>query len=142
MYQCILNVPLWNNWSKVTYSQVHGSPVLKALLFQSLNWIPATMFAELMQFRQGPKFRRPRIFWREHLVFYWRKISDFIFIYFSASFAVISRLERLNGIQWLWIQIPLRPTFYSYFKQSSVVNTIYQFIPLHLWDYLMKISIK
>ena len=26
-YQCILNVPLWNDWSKVTYSQVHGSPV-------------------------------------------------------------------------------------------------------------------
>ena len=22
---------------------------------------------------------------------------------------------RLNGIQWSWIQIPLRPTFYSYF---------------------------
>ena len=35
MYQSILNVPLWNNWSKVTYLQVHGSPVLKALLFQS-----------------------------------------------------------------------------------------------------------
>ena len=31
MYQCILNVPLWNDWSKVTYSQVHGPPVRKAL---------------------------------------------------------------------------------------------------------------
>ena len=30
MHQCILNVPLWNDWSKVTYSQVHGSPVFKA----------------------------------------------------------------------------------------------------------------
>ena len=29
MYQCILNVPLRNDWSKVTYSQVHGSPALK-----------------------------------------------------------------------------------------------------------------
>ena len=37
MYQCILNVPLWNDWSKVTHSQVHGSPVLKAFLFQSFQ---------------------------------------------------------------------------------------------------------
>ena len=36
MYQCILNVPLWNDWSKVTYSQVHGSSVLK--LFHSKSW--------------------------------------------------------------------------------------------------------
>ena len=33
MYQCILNVPLRNDWSKVTYSEVHGSPVLKALVY-------------------------------------------------------------------------------------------------------------
>ena len=38
MYQCILNVPLWNDWSKVTYSQVHGSPVLKTHLLQSFYW--------------------------------------------------------------------------------------------------------
>ena len=30
----------------------------------------------------------------------------------------LSWLERLNGIQWLRVQIPLRPTFYSYFKES------------------------
>ena len=35
MYQCMLNVPLWNDLSKVTYLQVHGSPVLKTLLLQS-----------------------------------------------------------------------------------------------------------
>ena len=35
MYQCIPNVPLSNDWKKVTCSQLHGSPVLKALLFQS-----------------------------------------------------------------------------------------------------------
>ena len=35
LYQCMLNVPLLNDWSKVKYSQVHGSPVLKALLFHS-----------------------------------------------------------------------------------------------------------
>ena len=27
----------------------------------------------------------------------------------------LSRLERLNRIQWSWVQIPLRPTFYNYF---------------------------
>ena len=32
MYQCILNITLWNDWSKVTYSQAHGYAVLKALL--------------------------------------------------------------------------------------------------------------
>ena len=34
MCQCMLNVPLWNDWRKVTYKQVDGSPVLKTLLFQ------------------------------------------------------------------------------------------------------------
>ena len=56
MYQCIiLNVPLWNDWSKVTYLQVHGSSVLKALSFKSLNWISMTKFSELIQFLQDPK---------------------------------------------------------------------------------------
>ena len=55
MYHCILNVPLWNNWSKVTYSQVRGSQVLKALLSRSLNWISTTAFPELIQFGQDPK---------------------------------------------------------------------------------------
>ena len=30
----------------------------------------------------------------------------------------------LNGIQCSWVQIPLRPTFYNYLKNPSVVNTI------------------
>ena len=77
MYQCILNVPLWNDWSKVTYSQVHGSPVLKTLLLQSFWWISATRFAKLIQFWQDPKCRRNRTFWRKN----WRKISYFVFIY-------------------------------------------------------------
>ena len=55
----------------------------------------------------------------------------------------MSRLERLNGIQWSWVQIPLRPTFYSYFKESfSGEYHVYQLIPLHSCDYLNKISIK
>ena len=33
MYQCILNVPLWKDWRKVTHSEVHDSPVLKNHLF-------------------------------------------------------------------------------------------------------------
>ena len=61
MYQCIiLNVPLWNDWSKVTYLQVHGS---SALLFKSSNWISAAIFAELIiQFGQDPKVRQARTF--------------------------------------------------------------------------------
>ena len=59
MYQCILNLPQLNDWSKVTHSQVHGSPVLKALSFKSLSWICETKFSELIQFGQNPKFRRP-----------------------------------------------------------------------------------
>ena len=35
MYQRIFNVPLGKHWSKGTYSEEHGSTVLKALLFQS-----------------------------------------------------------------------------------------------------------
>ena len=34
MYQCIVNTPLWNDWSKIAYSQVHGSPVFQARLLQ------------------------------------------------------------------------------------------------------------
>ena len=44
MYQCIFNVPLGNDWSKV-----HGYPVLKALSFKRLSWISATKFIELIR---------------------------------------------------------------------------------------------
>ena len=59
MYQWILNVPLWNDWSKVTYSQVHGSPVFKNLSFESLNWISVTRSTKFIQFWEGPKCKRP-----------------------------------------------------------------------------------
>ena len=36
MYQWILNELLWNDWRNVTYSEVHGSSVVKALLFLSV----------------------------------------------------------------------------------------------------------
>ena len=32
--------------------------------------------------------------------------------------------QSVRGIQWLWVQIPLRPTFNSYFKNPSVMNTM------------------
>ena len=63
MYQCILNIPLGNYWSKVTFTR-HGSPGLKTLLLQSFWWIPATRFAELIQFWQDPKCRRNRTWGR------------------------------------------------------------------------------
>ena len=55
-----------------------------------------------------------------------------------------SQLEHLNGIQWSWVQISLMPTFYSYFKESfgAEYHKYYQFIPLHLCDYLNKTLIK
>ena len=55
----------------------------------------------------------------------------------------LSRLERLNGIQWTWVQIPLMPTFFSYFNESfSDEYHMYQLIQLHSLDYLNKTSIE
>ena len=42
MCHYIPNVPLWHDWSKVTYSKVHGSVVLKTNLFKRFNWISVT----------------------------------------------------------------------------------------------------
>ena len=81
MYQCILNVSLWNEWSKVTYSQEHGSPIVKALSFKSLNRISATIFGEFIQFEQDSKLSRPRTLWWEYLVFRWRQNLYFSFTY-------------------------------------------------------------
>ena len=81
MCQCMLTVPLRNDWNKVTYSQVHVSPVLKALSFKILKWISAATFGELIQFGQNPKDRRQIIFWKQNLVVHWRKVLYFIFTY-------------------------------------------------------------
>ena len=86
MYQCILNKPLWSDWSGGLCSLVHGSPVHKALSSKSLNWISATIFAEFIQFGQDLKLKRPRTFWRENSMFHWRKISSQFHLHFSASF--------------------------------------------------------
>ena len=50
--------------------------------------------------------------------------------------------ERLNGIQWSWVQIPLRPTFYSYFKESfggeyHKYTYIYKYTVLYIWVFLL-----
>ena len=55
--------------------------LLKTLSFKSLNWISATIFAELIRFGQDPKLRRLRTFWKENLVFHLKKISYFYFTY-------------------------------------------------------------
>ena len=52
----------------------------------------------------------------------------------------------INGIQWSWVQIPLGPTFYSYFKESfsgeyhmyhslhiNYVITSRKFLPKYTW---------
>ena len=46
----------------------------------------------------------------------------------------LSRLRRLNGIQWLWVQISLRPTFFSYFRESFIgdIDDIYMYLYLNL----------
>ena len=62
MDQCILNAPLWHDGSRVKYSQVHRYPVLKTFSFESLSWVSATRFAELIQIRQYPKCMRPKTF--------------------------------------------------------------------------------
>ena len=65
----------------LVHNSKHGCTVLKALSFQSSKWIFATRFAEIMQFWQDPKCRRPRTFWRKNLVFHWKKILYFNFTY-------------------------------------------------------------
>ena len=46
----------------------------------------------------------------------------------------ISRLEHLNGIQWSRFQVPLRPTFYSYFNEyfSSEYHIYHSFRYIHV----------
>ena len=49
----------------------------------------------------------------------------------------------LNGIRWLWVQMPLWATFYSYFYEwFSSGHHMYPFILLNSCDYLNKILIK
>ena len=119
MYQCILNVPLWNDWSKVKYSQVHGSLVLKVFLFKSLNWISAKIFAELMQFGQDPKLRRPRNFWLKTLKFHWRKISYFNFTYYTFIY--------------IYIYIYIYHIYYTYFTYIYILWILYIYIYIYIY---------
>ena len=78
MYQWIRNVPLWNDWSKITYSQVHGFPVLKALILQNCWWTSATRIGELLRFGKIQKLREIELSVEKNLVLHWRKISYFV----------------------------------------------------------------
>ena len=56
-----------------------------------------------------------------------------------------SRLERLNGIHWSWVQIPLRLTFYSYFKEiqwwiTYIIYILYYIIYICVYMSCTKIS--
>ena len=53
----------------------------------------------------------------------------------------LNQLERLNGIQWLWLQ---SSPFSIVTSKESVSGQyhIYHFIPLHSYDYLKKTSMK
>ena len=90
----------FSDWSKVTYSQVHGSPVLKPLLLQSFWCISATRFAELIHFWQYPKWRRNRNFWRnKNLVFHWREISYFVFIYIFLLVLLLISSSQIHNLE-------------------------------------------
>ena len=69
--------------------------------------------------------------------------QSWLWVWVELKAWMLSRLEDVNIIQWSWVQIPLRPSFYSYFKEPvSGQNHIYLLIPLHSCDYLQKIYIK
>ena len=80
MYQCILNVPLWNDWSKVTYSQVHGSPVLKTLLLQVSSELLRQDSQSSYSFGKIQNVGETELSQEKKLVFHWRKTSYFVFI--------------------------------------------------------------
>ena len=83
--------------------------MLKTLLFKIFWWIYATRFAKLIQFWPEPKCRRPRTIWRKNLVFHWRKIWYFVFIYFFplvfflflVSDSVTWKLKLVSNILWM-----------------------------------------
>ena len=58
-----------------------------------------------------------------------------IWVHFGSHVNVLP--ERVNGIQWSWVQIPFRPTFYSYFKESlSVEYHIYTYGYIYIYIYI------
>ena len=59
-----------------------------------------------------------------------------IWVHFGSHVNVLP--ERVNGIQWSWVQIPFRPTFYSYFKESlSVEYHIYTYGYIYIYIYII-----
>ena len=48
----------------------------------------------------------------------WGTVKSWLWVQLDLMALQLSRVERLNGIQWSRVQIPLRPAFYSYSKES------------------------
>ena len=48
----------------------------------------------------------------------WVTVQSWLWVQVDLMVLQLSRLERLNGIRWSWVQIPLTPAFYSYSKES------------------------
>ena len=56
---------------------------------------------------------------------------------------MLFRFIYIQNISKKGIQIPLRPTFYSYFSKSfGDEYHMHQFIPLQICDYLCEISLE
>ena len=54
----------------------------------------------------------------------WVALQNWLWVRVELMAWQLSRLERLDGIQWSWVQIPLKPTI-SQSKNRSAVNTIH-----------------
>ena len=65
----------------------------------SIHWYIATRFAEFIQFRQDPNCSRNIIFWRKNLVFHWRKILYFVFIYIFPLVLLFIYLFQINNLK-------------------------------------------
>ena len=109
MYQCILNVPLWNDWSKVTYSQVYGSPVLKAFHSKVSGGFLWQDLQSSYSFGKIQNVGHPEL--SKEIV---SQEKDFIFqfhVYFSASIYIY--------IIYIYIYIYI----YKYYIVHSIYNT-------------------
>ena len=103
--------------------------MLKALSFKSLNWLSATRFAEVIQFRQDQKFRRRRTFSREKLVFHWKKVSYFNFT--DITYIYIYIYISLIYIHCIYIYI-----LYHYILYTYLYIYICVYISIHIYIYI------
>ena len=114
----------------VTYSQVHGCPVLKVVLLQSFWWISATRFAELIQFCQDPKCRRNRTFWTRNVVIYWKRLR--FHTYFAPSFTFYFSLFPVYIYIYIYIYI------HNIYIYSFLFFLLCAELLLKFWGYILK----